>query len=179
MTGLSEHILLNVRVLNSHTHTHTCSSTILSLILKTTMSFPANGKIYSHCLHINSKYANIHYVAENLFIRDFATTHSFHSGEQCRHRIKCELLHSVGAQLPGKMIAEKEKKNMSTIRESERNNANLHLINFSVALLFKHTNTTALRWFFFSLCDGFSTIRHGMKFGFVISFNQKPCVFAM
>ena len=114
------------------------------------MSFPANGKIYSHCLHINSKYANIHYVAENLFIRDFATTHWFHSGEQCRHRIKCELLHSVGAQLPGITTAEKEK-NMSTMRESERNIANLHLINFSVALLFMHTNTTASRWFF-SLC---------------------------
>lgn len=31
--------------------------------------FSGNGRIYSHCLHINSKYANIHYVVENLFIQ--------------------------------------------------------------------------------------------------------------
>lgn len=30
-------------------------------IQKIAMVFPANRKIYSHCLHINPKYANIHY----------------------------------------------------------------------------------------------------------------------
>lgn len=163
-------MLLNVRVQPTHTHTqsHTVHVRSYCLTRKTTMSFPANGKIYSHCLHINSKYANIHYVAENLFIRFRECT--FIRMAVSPSRIKCDLFSRCTKftrpfkKYIGQLTAREKKSDGSS------NNTNIHLINFSVnrAASFHATNTHIWGIFFLWF---FGTTQN---FGFVSSFNQKP-----
>lgn len=130
-----------------------CLSAMLSCCQSFQFSvFPANGKIYSHCLHINSKYANIHYVAWNLFIRFVSRlkcTLALNSGPKpivsasvaiaaIASNRSCLGAHTNQTNYASSKHAEVDERE----RESERKKKNqVHLINFSTKralVLFMH-----------------------------------------